>query len=101
MKNNHEIYWEWIESTPLENEGDISLWNEYVDDDLYKIQYYFVVEADLVKSFEEWIKSCPFKVHSLDKDDGFDGDESYEYQCWFHIPNDGSFPENEEVDTDC
>ena len=96
MKNNYQIFEEWIESCPIEDESDVTPWDEDFDDEIKKIQYYFVVEADLVKSFNEWINSCPFKVDSLDKDDGYDGDESYEYQCWFHIPNDGSFPEDEE-----
>ena len=100
MKNNFQIFEEWIESSPIEDDGDVTPWDEDFSEEIKKIQYYFVVEADLVEEFEKWIKSCPFKVDDLYKDEEYDDGDSYEYQCWFHIPNDGSFPEEEEEESD-
>ena len=95
MKNQFEVFEEWMALCPVNDEADIEAWDEEDNDQFYMRQWIFSnIPKNKIKEFEEWMKSCPYSTSNFTKDEDPSGGDC-EISCFFKVPNDGSFPEED------
>jgi len=95
MQNQFEVFEEWMDLCPVKDYADIEAWNEEDNDHFYMRQWIFSnIPANKIKEFDQWMKSCPYSTTNLTKDEDPTGGDC-EISCYFKVPNDGSFPEEE------
>ena len=98
MKNQFEVFEEWMALCPVNDEMDIEAWDEEDNDQFYMRQWIFsFIPKNKIKEFEEWMKSCPYSTSNFTKDEMPYG---YDISCFFKVPNDGSFPDDDDDDDD-
>ena len=96
MKNQFEVFEEWMALCPVKDDADIEAWNEEDNDQFYIRQWIFSnIPGNKIKEFEKWMKTCPYSTTNFTNDEDPTGGDC-EISCYFKVPNDGSFPDEED-----